>query len=145
MPADFAFSIHYGFVDDFSMFDSTFTLMGICNDRLMNNEEHDSTISLIITTADKQRIYDAIVANKFLLLPLEFKYDPHSFCVAPAPTDILEIRANGIKKTYTFYYECEPLDKPKAKRYQNVVKLIKEIIDNSKGVKAMPETCLGFL
>lgn len=145
MPADFAFSIHYGFVDDYSMFDNTFSRRGVCKDKIKNGEEHDSTISLIISPEDKQKIYDAIVANKFMLLPEEFKYKPHGLCVVPAPYDILIIKLNGVKKRYYYSYECEPLDKAKAKRYLNVVNLIIGIIDNSKEVKSMPQTCLGFL
>ena len=145
MPADFAFSIHYGFVDDYSMFDSTFTRMGICKERNGRKEERDTTITLIIGAADKQKIYYAIITNKLLALPQEPKYDTHGLCVSSASEDLLLLRINGVEKWYYYSYECEVLDKAKAKRYQNVLNLIKAIINKRKEVINLPQSCLGFL
>lgn len=143
-PADFSFTIDYGTSDFYSSIKNQYTRGGICDKDAKDPNFHDSTITVTLSATEKQQIYNAILLADFWELPAEFEYQPRT-CITPSTSDWLIITMNSETKRYNYSYSCIPLNKALAARYRMVVDLMKDIIENKKEVKLLPETCLMLL
>ena len=137
MPSDFNFSYSFDYTELINTFDSTYG-------RRYNL--HDTTVSLTLTSEEKQKIYKTMMENEVLTLPDIFEINTKGMCIAPSKTDFLIIQINRAKKKIRYSYECDPPKEPKlSERYLNITKVILDIIKTKKQVEKLPGSDCVFL
>ncbi|MCR5887263.1 hypothetical protein LRS06_05610 [Hymenobacter sp. J193] len=138
-PADFAFRID-GFTDVIDTYENTFTRRGI-NQGSINFT--DTTVTLTLTTEQKDSIYFFMGEKAFFSMPEEIKVPCEDY-IKPSETDNLIVRANGQNKKVVFHNGCTTHDE-KVKDFYSIRSFIYKIVYRNKNIKSLPKSSLMIL
>jgi hypothetical protein len=137
-PEDFAIRISYG-DDVIDTFQNSYTRKGVLRKHVSDfvTALIDSTVSLKITSAEKEGIYQQLMKMKYTGYPSHIK----SRCVGmvePGVSIIITVRANKKEKIISYYDDCISTRDKKALEIKRLLGLINKTVGSYEEVKRMP-------